>query len=116
MGAAKTHRILSRELQDGAAADEGDARLPSVPPWRAVRRHGGERFQVQQYLQIIQIILSVALVTAVLLQARGAALGSAFGGSDTIHNTRRGVDRLLFNVTIGIAALFIIVSVVLVRI
>ncbi|MCY4436462.1 MAG: preprotein translocase subunit SecG [Chloroflexi bacterium] len=71
---------------------------------------------MQQYLQVIQIILSVALVAAVLLQARGAALGSAFGGSDTIHNTRRGVDRLLFNVTIGIATLFIIVSVVLVRI
>lgn len=71
---------------------------------------------MQQYLQIIQIILSVALIAAVLLQARGAALGSAFGGSDTIHNTRRGVDRLLFNVTIGLAALFILVSVVLVRI
>ncbi len=75
-----------------------------------------KKVQMEQYLQIIQIILSVALVAAVLLQAGGAALGSAFGGSDTIHNTRRGVDRLLFNVTIGIAALFILVSIILVRI
>ena len=71
---------------------------------------------MQQYLQVVQIILSVALIAAVLLQARGAALGSAFGGSDSIHNTRRGVDRLLFNVTIGLAVLFILVSVILVRI
>lgn len=60
----------------------------------------------RQYLQVIQIILGVAMVAAILLQARGAGLGSVFGGTGTVFKTRRGIDRLLFRITIVFAALF----------
>jgi preprotein translocase subunit SecG len=61
-------------------------------------------------IQIIQIILGVALTIAILLQARGAGLGSVFGGTGTVFKTRRGIDRLLFRITIVFAILFCLVS------
>lgn len=70
----------------------------------------------QQWLpaiRIIQIILSVAVIVFILLQARGAGLGSAFGGSSagSVFKTRRGVERLVFNLTIIFIVLFCLVSV-----
>jgi preprotein translocase subunit SecG len=64
----------------------------------------------RQYLQIIQIILGVALIIVVLLQARGAGLGSVFGGTGTVFKTRRGIDKLLFRMTIAFIIAFAIVS------
>jgi preprotein translocase subunit SecG len=63
-------------------------------------------------LRIIEIILSVSVIIFVLLQARGAGLGSAFGGSSagSVFKTRRGVERLIFNLTIAFVVLFAIVS------
>lgn len=62
-------------------------------------------------IQIVQIILGVALTVAILLQARGAGLGSVFGGTGTVFKTRRGIDKLLFRITIVFAILFCLVSV-----
>lgn len=66
----------------------------------------------KQYLQVIQIILGVALVVAILLQARGAGLGSVFGGTGTVFKTRRGIDRLLFRFTIALAIAFCLICAV----
>ncbi len=65
-----------------------------------------------QYIQIVQIILGVALTVAILLQARGAGLGSVFGGTGTVFKTRRGIDKMLFRITIVFAIAFCVVSVV----
>ena len=72
---------------------------------------------VQQWLQvvrIIQIILSIAVISFILMQARGAGLGSAFGGSSagSVFKTRRGVERLIFNITIVFVILFAIISII----
>lgn len=64
-----------------------------------------------KYLQIVQIIVSLALIVAVLLQAKGAGLGGIFGGEGGIYKSRRGVERTLFNITIGLTVIFFIVSV-----
>ena len=45
------------------------------------------------YFQIAQMIVGVALTVAILLQARGAGLGSVFGGTGTVFKTRRGIDQ-----------------------
>jgi preprotein translocase subunit SecG len=66
----------------------------------------------RQYFQIVQIIVSIALVIAILLQARGAGLGSVFGGTGTVFKTRRGVDRLLFRMTIAFTVVFALVSII----
>jgi preprotein translocase subunit SecG len=70
---------------------------------------------LQQWLpaiRIIQVILSFTVIIFILLQARGAGLGSAFGGSSagSVFKTRRGVERLIFNLTIVFVVLFALVS------
>lgn len=64
-------------------------------------------------LPIIQIILSVILIAGILMQSSAAGLGALGGGSDNVdsgYHTRRGAEKWLFNGTIIVAILFIIVS------
>ena len=65
-------------------------------------------------IQIVQIILCIAVIIFILLQARGAGLGSAFGGTSagSVFKTRRGVERLIFNLTIVFVVLFALVSII----
>ena len=64
-------------------------------------------------LRIVQIIIAVAVIVFILLQVRGAGLGSIFGGSSagSVFKTRRGVERLIFNITIVLVVLFAAVSI-----
>lgn len=55
------------------------------------------------------MIVSVALIAIILLQPRSGGLGSAFGGSD-FKRTRRGAEKFVFNLTIALAVLFVLVS------
>ena len=59
------------------------------------------------YLDIGLIITSIALVASVILQSKGAGLGGLTGG-DTggVFSARRGVEKTLFRVTIGLSFLF----------
>lgn len=63
---------------------------------------------MEKILSITQVLLAVLLITSILLQQRGAALGGAFGGSGGVYRSRRGVEKLLFNFTILVAVLFIL--------
>jgi preprotein translocase subunit SecG len=64
------------------------------------------------YFQVAQMALGVALIISILLQARGAGLGSVFGGTGTVFKTRRGIDRLLFRMTIAFIVFFCLISIV----
>ncbi len=66
------------------------------------------------YIQIVQIIISLALIAVILVQAKGeGGLGGIFGGEGAgVYRTRRGVEKVLFNVTIGLAVVFFLISVV----
>lgn len=55
---------------------------------------------------IIQIVLSAILMTAVLLQNKGSGLGGAFGGSSNVYSTKRGLDKSLHYITIVTAIIF----------
>jgi len=61
------------------------------------------------YLNIIQIIVSITLIVIILLQVKGEALGGAFGGPG-VARTRRGLERTLFNATIVLSAIFLLIS------
>ncbi|HET8841048.1 MAG TPA: preprotein translocase subunit SecG [Ktedonobacteraceae bacterium] len=63
-------------------------------------------------IRVVQIILSVAVILFILLQVRGAGLGSAFGAGNasTTFKTRRGVEKLIFNITVVFVILFAAVS------
>jgi preprotein translocase subunit SecG len=62
------------------------------------------------YLNIIQIIISIALIALTVMQSRGAGLGRMFGSDSSIQTTRRGIDKTLYNVTIILAVIFFLVS------
>lgn len=64
---------------------------------------------VAKILPYAQIVFSVVLVLAILLQQSGAGLGGALGGGDTggsFHHTRRGFEKFLFYVSIVCGILF----------
>ena len=61
-------------------------------------------------MQIIMIILSIALTVLVLLQSKGGGLGSIFGGDGGVYRTRRGVEKTLYQATIGLTILFFVIS------
>lgn len=68
------------------------------------------------YLNIVLSIVSVALITIIILQSRGAGLGGLGGGGGDFggagFHVRRGIERLLFNVTIGLSATFFILALI----
>ena len=68
------------------------------------------------YLNIAQIVLSVALILAIMLQVKGGGLGGIFGQADSVYRTRRGIERTLFQLTIVLAVIFIIISIVALRV
>ncbi len=59
-----------------------------------------------QILKIVQIVLSILLVAAILVQARGVGLGSVFGGEGNIYRTKRGAEKTIFKATIVLVILF----------
>ena len=65
----------------------------------------------QMLLPIIQIVLSVLLVTAILLQQRGTGLGATFGGEGAVFRTKRGLEKGLFYATIGLSVLFFVTAI-----
>jgi len=57
-----------------------------------------------------QLIVSIALMLAVLLQARGSGLGGTFGGDSAVYRSRRGIERRLWQFTIVLISLFVLFS------
>jgi preprotein translocase subunit SecG len=66
---------------------------------------------MNNYLYVVQIIVSVTLIGVLLLQARGSGFSATFSSDSSIYRTRRGVEKTLFNVTIALAILFVVVSI-----
>jgi preprotein translocase subunit SecG len=66
------------------------------------------------YLDIAQIIISVALVAIILIQGRRGDLGgSVFGGSSSaIYQKRRGLEKTVFRITIGLSVAFFIITLI----
>lgn len=60
-----------------------------------------------RYLPFLQIIVSVLLVTAILLQRQGTGLSGVFGGEGNQYRTKRGFEKMLFVGTIVLAILFV---------
>ncbi|MEW6142927.1 MAG: preprotein translocase subunit SecG [Chloroflexota bacterium] len=67
------------------------------------------------YLVIAELVVSIALILAVMFQVKGGGLGGIFGQPDTVYRTRRGTEKVLFRVTIALVVLFVIFAVLVVR-
>lgn len=68
------------------------------------------------YLIIAQILVAIALIVVVTLQVKGGGLGGIFGQPDSVYRTRRGVEKTLLQMTIALAILFVILSILVVNI
>jgi preprotein translocase subunit SecG len=66
---------------------------------------------VAVYLNIVEILISLVLIFVVLLQTRGSGFSATFSSDSSIYRSRRGVEKTLFNFTIGLAVLFVLVSI-----
>lgn len=62
-------------------------------------------------LAVGQLLVSIALIAAILLQARGSGLSGAFGGDSAVYRSRRGVEKRLWQFTIVLLGLFVIFSI-----
>jgi preprotein translocase subunit SecG len=67
---------------------------------------------VNPILGIALILVCIGLIAAILLQSRGAGLGATFGGESSVYRSRRGVEKTLFQFTIVLAILFVLVCMV----
>jgi preprotein translocase subunit SecG len=67
------------------------------------------------YFNIALIIISVGLILSILFQVKGGGLGGIFGQSDTVYRTRRGVEKTLFQLSIVLSVLFVILAIVAVK-
>ena len=63
-------------------------------------------------LAIAEILVSIGLIASILLQSRGAGLGATFGGESSAYRSRRGVEKTLFQFTIVLAALFVVICLI----
>ena len=70
---------------------------------------------MQTNLNIAQIILSVALIVIILFQVRGGGLGGIFGQQSSVYRTRRGLEKILFRLTIVFLVVFLVISIVSLR-
>ncbi len=70
---------------------------------------------MQINLNVAQIILSIALIVIILFQVRGGGLGGIFGQQSGVYRTRRGVEKILFRLTITFVIVFLAISIVTLR-
>lgn len=65
---------------------------------------------MKQVLQVTHIIVSLGLITLILLQTKGAGLTTILGGGGEIFRTKRGMEKIIFILTIILAILFALTS------
>ena len=65
------------------------------------------------YLDIALIITSIALIISVVLQSKGVGLGG-LTGQDTggVFTARRGIEKTLFWITVGLSILFVVLTLI----
>ena len=61
-------------------------------------------------INIVQIIVSITLIAILLLQMKGEGLAGVFGGDSPVSHQRRGLEATLYNITIALVAIFLILS------
>jgi preprotein translocase subunit SecG len=58
-----------------------------------------------------QVVVSIALIVLIIIQQKGTALGSGFGGGNEVYSTRRGAQKKIYYATIAVATIFLVLGV-----
>ncbi|HEX7042631.1 MAG TPA: preprotein translocase subunit SecG [Patescibacteria group bacterium] len=64
-------------------------------------------------LLVIQLVISLLLIVAIILQMQGSGLSTAFGGSGEFYRSKRSLEKILFTSTIVLSAFFAVISIIL---
>ena len=70
---------------------------------------------MNELMNVIQIVVSVVLALVILSQVKEGG-GGLFGSGQSTIRTRRGLEKTLFQITIGLAVIFVLFSIVSVRV
>ena len=70
---------------------------------------------MQTYINIANLVVSIALILIILLQVKGGGLGGIFGSPDSVYRTKRGLEKTLFQLTVALTVLFIAISLVSIK-
>ncbi|OGD87882.1 preprotein translocase subunit SecG [Candidatus Curtissbacteria bacterium RIFCSPHIGHO2_02_FULL_40_17] len=62
-------------------------------------------------LIVAQLIVSISLIIVILLQSEGTGLSTVFGGSGSFYRSKRGIEKLFVFITIFLASLFLVLSI-----
>ena len=68
------------------------------------------------FLLIAQIILGIALTVLIVFQTQNSGAGSVFGSDTSVYRTRRGLEKTLYQATIVLTVIFVLLTMVTVRI
>ena len=64
-------------------------------------------------LNVAIIIVSLALIASVLLQSKGVGLGGLAGGdSGGVYTQRRGIEKVMFYITIALSVVFLMLALI----
>lgn len=67
---------------------------------------------MKNFLLILNIVLSVLIIVFILVQGKGAGLGSAWGGGGEMFQTRRGMEKVILRLTMAFIIIFLVVSLI----
>lgn len=67
---------------------------------------------MKNVLLIINIVVAIAITGLILLQGKGAGLGSAWGGGGEMFQTRRGIEKVTLRITVALIIVFFVISVI----
>lgn len=64
------------------------------------------------YLYIVQLLVAIVLIVVILIQSKGAGFSGTFSSDSSVFRTRRGVEKTLFNFTLVLAGVFLVLAIV----
>ena len=63
------------------------------------------------FLNILQALIAIVIIVLILLQERSSGLSGVFGGtSEVAYSVRRGLEKIIFYLTIGLISVFILLA------
>ena len=65
---------------------------------------------IDNIIHVLQLLVAVLLIGAILLQVRTQDLGGVFGAGASVFRARRGFEKTLFQATIGLSVIFVVLA------
>lgn len=63
---------------------------------------------MKQVFNYITLVSAIIMIVMILLQTRGSSLGATFGGDGNVYRSKRGAEKLVYNLTIVSAVVFVL--------